>query len=425
MQLSLFKPISRDERQEECRVKWIKNKCKGTITAATGFGKTYVGLNCIQSVLKVLPEAKIIIIVPTLPLKEQWYNQLDKRDLSFNCEVVVVNTAIKNHYKCDLLVIDECHRMAADTFQQIFTCIKYKFILGLTATFERLDLKHELIQQYSPVIDVITLEEAKFQGWISDYKEYEVVIDVDDIDTYNNYNKLFNKSFEFFGYDFNLAMSCAGESGYIQCAKLRDERCSHGSEEERKEMFKTIKYNSHNFMRTLGARKKFINNHPKKIELARKIINARSNSKIITFSNNISMAEEIGYGVVFSGKDGKKKSKQIISDFSASDSGVLNTIRRADEGMDLPGLSVAIVLGLDSSKTRKTQRVGRVVRKEENKIAEIFTIVINNTVESNWYKNSNTNPDVIVIDEKGLDDVLAGREPKPYVKKLKDFTFRF
>lgn len=37
-QLELFKPVDRTTRQEECRKKWIKNKCVGTIVAATGFG---------------------------------------------------------------------------------------------------------------------------------------------------------------------------------------------------------------------------------------------------------------------------------------------------------------------------------------------------------------------------------------------------
>lgn len=30
--------MTRDERQEIARVKWIKNKCCGTIVASTGFG---------------------------------------------------------------------------------------------------------------------------------------------------------------------------------------------------------------------------------------------------------------------------------------------------------------------------------------------------------------------------------------------------
>lgn len=40
-------------------------------------------------------------------------------------------------------------------------------------------------------------------------------------------------------------------------------------------------------------------------------------------------------------------------------------------------------------------------------------------------KRSNSSASVITIDEKGLDDVLAGKEPRPYVKHIKDFTFRY
>jgi len=37
-ELELFKAVDRTTRQEECRKTWIKNKCVGTIVAATGFG---------------------------------------------------------------------------------------------------------------------------------------------------------------------------------------------------------------------------------------------------------------------------------------------------------------------------------------------------------------------------------------------------
>ena len=30
--------VSRDERQEEAKLKWIKNKCKGTLVQPTGCG---------------------------------------------------------------------------------------------------------------------------------------------------------------------------------------------------------------------------------------------------------------------------------------------------------------------------------------------------------------------------------------------------
>lgn len=426
MQPTLFKLTTRDDRQEECRVKWIKNKCKGSIVASTGFGKTRVGLNCIKSFTKNYPEIKVIIVVPTTALKEQWTSIIDQNNLTFNCEIIVINTIIKGNYECDLLIIDEIHRVPADTFSQVFQTVKYKYILGLTATFERLDGKHSLLEKYSPVIDEITLEEARFQGWISDYKEYQVILEVDDIDTYKEYNRSFQQSFEFLGYDFNLAMSLLGPKGFINRSKLRDERCPNGTEQERKDMFKAITYHATNFMRAIQNRKAFINNHPKKIEITRRIIEARPDAKIITFSNNIKMAEAIGMGgKVFSGKDSKKKGRTTIEEFSKEKSGLLNTIKKADEGLDVPGLSVAIILGLDSSKTRKTQRIGRVARKEGDKQAEIFTLVIADTVECEWFKRSNSSSQVITIDEEGLNDVLIGREPKPYVKKLKDFTFRY
>lgn len=369
---------------------------------------------------------KVIVIVPTTALKEQWLGLLDLNGLSLNCEVLVINTAIKGLYKCDIMVIDEIHRVAADTLKHVFETVNYKYILGLTATFERLDGKHELLKKYCPVIDEITLAESKFQGWISDYKEYQVILDVDDIATYKEMNRKFTESFEFFNFDWDKVMSCLGPKGFMYRSQLRDEMCPNGTEEQRKQVFKQITYHATQFMRIIQSRKAFINNHPKKIEVARRIIQARPDSKIITFSNNVKMAESIGMGgKVFSGKDSKKKGRMTIEEFSAEKTGILHTIKKADEGLDVPGLSVAIILGLDSSKIRKTQRIGRVARKEGDKKAEIFTLVLDQTVETEWFKKSNNSTSVITIDEKGLDDVLAGREPKPYVKHIKDFTFRY
>ena len=78
-------------------------------------------------------------------------------------------------------------------------------VLGLTATYERLDGKEETIKKYCPVIDKITIQEALFNDWVSKYKEYLVLINVDDIEEYKNLNKEFTSHFEFFNFDFDLA----------------------------------------------------------------------------------------------------------------------------------------------------------------------------------------------------------------------------
>ena len=288
-----------------------------------------------------------------------------------------------------------------------------------------MDGKEKLIEKYCPVIDTISTEEALFNGWISKYNEYEVIIDVPDIEVYKTYNKEFTKHYEYFEYDFGLAMSMVGPKGYLNRIKFRDYKCPKGSKSEKSEVLKDVTYHAMEFMRTIQKRKAFINNHPKKLEIVNKIIEARKDKKIITFSNNVKMAEGIGYGEVYTGKITKKKGRTTIEEFNEKKTGVLNTCKKADEGLDVKGLSVAIVLGLDSSKIKATQRRGRAIRFEPDKTAEIFNIVINKTVELNWFAESHKDEKYIQVDEKNLEKILKNEDFESYKKPVLQFSFRY
>lgn len=416
--------MTRDERQRLSVQKWIASKGKGVLIAGTGFGKTRVGLMIIKGILEKRPDKRVLIVVPTITLKEQWTNLIDNWGFSLNCEIQVINTVITKEWLCDLLIIDEIHLIFADTFKQVFEKVKYKLILGLTATLERLDGKHKLCEQYCPVFDNIPIVECMVNGWVSLYKEYQVLIEVDDINTYLQYNKEFVEHFEFFDFSWEKVQSCLGPKGFKYRYQLSKEMFPN-DEDKRKRAMQSITYHATAFMRAVQARKAFINNHPKKLELCRKIIEARPNSKIITFSNSIAMAEKIGIGNVYSGKDSKKKGRITIEEFSSQTTGILNTIRKADAGLDIPGLSVAIIIGTDSSPIKAVQRLGRTIRFEEGKVAEIFNIIINQTVETKWFQSSHAKQPYITIDEEGLDAVLRGEEPKIYHKPIKNFTFRY
>lgn len=181
--------------------------------AATGVGKTRIALNIIDLLVKKNKDFYCIIIVPTEFLKTQWENQLFERKLYFNCSVQIINSAIKQEQNCDLLCLDECHLMAASTFAQIFTKVKYKLILCLTATLERLDGKEEIIKKYAPVCDTITMQEALDNGWVAPVKEYAVLLNVD-LTEYNKINKKFNSYFAYFNFDFKCGMSCLQDPKY-------------------------------------------------------------------------------------------------------------------------------------------------------------------------------------------------------------------
>ena len=419
--------MTRTERQQEAIRCWIKAKGKGTVEGCTGFGKTRMGLMTIKALLKKYPQFRILVVVPTTALKDQWQVQLDEWGFSFNSEVQVINTVIKHKWSCDLLILDECHRFSSNDFSQIFDCVKYKLILGLTATFERLDGKHYIMEKYCPIVDRITFLEASINGWVADYKEYVVLLDVDNIEEYKALNKEWTEHYEFFQFNFDLAMSMVKPNvGWKNKLAYRDTIYQGDDEQKKKDILKAINYHSVRFMQTMQLRKSFINNHPKKVEIAKKIIEARSNKKIITFSNNVKMAEAIGTGDVYTGRVSKKRSTTMLEDFSIKSSGVLNTCAKANEGIDIPGLSVAIILGTDSSETKARQRRGRTVRKEDDKIAEVFYLVIKDTVESKWVKNNHkSDKNYITIDEKGLEQVLKGEQPDLFKPKLGEILFRF
>lgn len=198
---------TRDERQDESVVKWLKNKGKATVVAATGVGKTRIAIKSIIKIRSKYPRTSILILVPTELLKNQWIEELDKWDLLNNTIVKVMMGASKKEYQCDMLIIDEAHRINSETIANVFQVVKYKLILGLTATFERLDGRHEILARHAPVCDTITLQEALHNGWVSNYKDFVVLIDVDDLNKYKGYNKSFTESFEFFNFDYNKAMS--------------------------------------------------------------------------------------------------------------------------------------------------------------------------------------------------------------------------
>ena len=421
----LFTPLTRDERQEESLRAWLNNKGRGCVEGCTGYGKTRIGLNAIETVRKRYPELSVIVVVPTDVLRNQWLEQLDERGLGWNCKVEIINTASKTIDQCDLLILDEVHKFAADQFSHVFKTVKYKHVLGLTATIERLDGKHELIKKYCPVVDTVTIEVAKANGWVSEFTEYQVIVSAEDIDIYRDYNKEFVQHFEFFNFDFGLAMSMVGPKGLTNRLRYRDELCPNGSKEEKSKILKEIMYHSMGFTHALQNRKKFIHNHPQKIEVAREIIKHRADKKIITFSANTKMAEAIGVGYVYTGKEGKKKNRITIDEFKQLDKGVINSCKLAIEGFDCPGLSVGIVMGVDSSATKAIQSTGRVVRKEGSKYAEMFTLVMENTVEQEWFKKSHPKGDYVTIDVENLLKMLKGEEWSPYKKKIQNYTYRF
>lgn len=91
------------------------------------------------------------------------------------------DTDIKN---ADLVIIDEAHRTASNTYKTIAKEAKY--LVGLTATPARTD-GQPLGDIYKKIVDVIGIKELIGQGFLCDYDLYaaDICADFDDIKTKN------------------------------------------------------------------------------------------------------------------------------------------------------------------------------------------------------------------------------------------------
>lgn len=408
--------LDRTARQKLGVQKWIDSGCRGTLQWSTGVGKTRAALLAIKSFLSKNAGKIIKVVVPTEYLKLQWIQELNKYNLLQFVGVEIINSAIKIQDRIDFLILDECHRIPSDTFYAVFEKRNPSIVLGLSATFNRLDGRHELLKRFCPVCDIISTREAIENSWLSQYREYKILLEVDDIQEYQEASRQFQESFSVFDFNFSLAMECVTN---IIKRRVYAKKIGISPAEMDGIVF--------TWNRALRARKAFVMNHPKKIEIARKIIAARPQEKIITFSATIAQSERIGGGFVVNSGKTKKRNRITMEEFAKLSSGVIHTAKSLDEGSDIPGLNTAIILCNTSSKTQKTQRVGRVIRYESGKKAEIFTLVIKGTMEESWFNNSSAENQYIELSEQELDEVLDGFESTNLVQEAKetDLLFRF
>ena len=254
------------------------------------------------------PDLQVLISVPTDVLKNQWQDHVIKRGLIKNVKVEIINTIIKSQHTVDLLVIDEAHVAAASTFKTIFECVNYKMVLCLTGTLERLDGKETIIKTYAPVVDIIDVKEAVANGWLSGFTEYKVLLDVD-LTEYKIQHALFLENFATFDYKFDVAMAaaCGVRSGsrfikYPAQCQLEWAKFLAGPNAGKAKIddaLDRVKGAAYQWLKAMQARKAYSMKHPHKIEVAQKILDARPDSKAITFSATIEMAEKIKRGYVY------------------------------------------------------------------------------------------------------------------------------
>jgi len=359
--------------QEEALKAWIENDYKGIIALPTGAGKTVVAIAGIAEL-----QVRTLVVVYTREQVRQWiqavrrftdaggmvgaYYGEEKRLAPIT--VTTYQTAYRRLREFapyfSLVIFDEAHHLPAEKFRAIAVGMPAPYRLGLSATIEREDGKHEeIFPLLGGVVYHTSPGELTRQGYLATYTIIQRKVDLLPNEK-KKYLEL-RRRYQVYarGRTFQELLEAAkkGDQDAIQAIRIH------------KEMTKLIQHSE----AKLREAEKIIRN-----ELAK-------GSKIIVFTQYKSQAEEIARrvgGLLLHGGLDKARRARVLEEFRASPSGVLVVTTVGDEGIDIPDANVGVLLSGTGSQRQFIQRLGRLLRpKNGANTARLYEIVAAGTSE--------------------------------------------
>lgn len=352
--------------QQEALDAWKNNGRRGTIQAATGTGKTVVGLEAIRQ----NGAGSVLIVVPTIPLQKQWKEEIIQKlgiseeiigfvgngfeDFDKNIIIAVVNSIRNLEPKKDLLILDEAHRFGSVENIKFLRSGKYTHVLGLSATPERADMAHEEILRYAPIVFKYGIEKAIGDKIISPFSLIFLGVELSqpEREEYENIEK------------------------YIKANPT----------DWKKYTFSEI---PPQLKRAYLARKHVLQNSHAKIEAAEKIILQHEQEKIIVFSEYTATVDELERTIrakrpcfKYHSNIPKTLRAAQLNAFREGRNAVLLTAKATDEGFNVPDASIGIVIAGSKTDRQIIQRLGRILRKRDGKPAFIYVLYCKKTVEN-------------------------------------------
>lgn len=428
--MKLNNSSSWDKRQILCVQKWANANYDGVITAFTSFGKTR-GI-AFRAINLVKPKS-ILISVPSLVLKKDWEHLLSTTKIPH--EVVVVNTLIRNTYDVDLFIIDEIHRSAAETFIRSFECVKKEKFLGLTASFERNDDRHELILEHTKIIDVVTLTEGLKNKWVDPFEIIKIPIELttqektklkkintryedvvqempgaNPMKAAKHWISFLDKKKWVVGKRSKQAMFIKAIENELKRQGINGEKAKlilkNGFESPSKDHpnFANAKLGKEYF-RLVNKRKSLLYNAANKLPKTLELIEQYKDEYKFVLSREIKFIEAIKEELpdnearVYHSKISNKVRDANMKRFDDGRTKVktLLSVKALNEGVDIPKLSTLIIAAYTSTMIDKVQIFGRALRKYIDKKVTIIYLYVPGSQEETWLNNILRNEKVIKL----------------------------
>lgn len=304
---------------------------KALVVAATGSGKTYLAA---FDALNFSPEHLLYIVHEGSILKRslstfqtvfggdvfmgEYTGEHKDLDASFLFSTNVSmcrSLELFDKKQFDYIIIDECHHAAADSYKKIIDYFEPEFLLGLTATPERMDNQDVFELFGNNVPYELRLRDALVNDLIVPFKYYGI----------------------------------------------RDDRVDFSKENERR-MISQFVTEDHC---------EFVVEHIEKHRVPNQKLKALAFCKTVSHAKMMAEALEPFYKTAYlTGKNDTGERVRAYEDLQSDREGTLEVLCAVDilnEGVDIPGVNMVLFLRPTESSTIFIQQLGRGLRKYDNK----------------------------------------------------------
>ncbi|MDQ3373688.1 MAG: DEAD/DEAH box helicase family protein [Acidobacteriota bacterium] len=353
---------------------WRQNERCGTIVLPTGAGKTHAATMAIE-----ICKRQTLIVVPTIDLMNQWYDLLLS---TFNAEIGLIGggfyeigaitvttyaSAFRHQERIGnqfgLIIFDECHHLPSEGYKYAAEFAIAPFRMGLSATPDRADGNDSLLEELVGKF-VYRLEAQELAGeYLADYTLERIEVDLSFAE-----NELYQRERGIFR-DFVRAKnipfgSIDGWKTFImQSARSEDGRRA---------------------MKSYRNSKKIALGTDAKLRVLQDLLIRHKREKVLIFTAENEMVYQISNNFLIPAithETNIKERRFWLEALNKGDVLALATSKVLNEGVNIPDASVAIILSGSGSSREHIQRLGRILRKKENKQAILYEVVTRNTTE--------------------------------------------
>lgn len=380
----LFDPRTPRDYQQEAVDRWLAAEGRGSVILPTGSGKSFVAVLAIHAT-----GGRACVVAPTRALVAQWYGQLadafgtERVGAWYGDEKNAAAITVTTYHSAfgllergggafDTIVLDEAHHLAdtaageATAWQDALRIAPARHRLGLTATYPD-DRDGGLRALVGPVVyrrSIAEMADAELAAFVTE-RRY-VRLTPAERETYDACDATYS--------DY------MSERGYRERYEDRTAAWKVFMSETRRSPA------ARRAFRAFRERERVIALPDAKVRETERLLRLFPAETAIVFCGSTESAERISrrFAIpMITAHTPASERKALLDRIGAGDIRAVASVRVLDEGWDVPSAKLGIVLGDSTKGSRRqhAQRLGRLLRRQGDRVASLFEIVVADTHE--------------------------------------------